>query len=224
MRTDTVVPAELRLTRGKNEARRARKRGQVPGVVYGAFKDPVAVLLNPVQIQKILRSKTGHNTIFDVAIAGGEQTPVMVVDEQYDPVKSNLLHVDLKRIDLTKRLHVAVPVRTVGEAKGVKQQGGLLELVTRTVEIECVPEQIPDKYVIDVTEMMLGDARRASDIPLAEGVKLLSPSDAVLVHIVGIKAEEVAAVADVAAVAEPEVAKKGKKDEAAPAEEKGKKK
>ena len=117
MRTDTVVPAELRSTRGKNEARRARKRGQVPGVVYGAFKDPVAVLLNPVQIQKILRSKTGHNTIFDVAIAGGEQTPVMVVDEQYDPVKSNLLHVDLKRIDLTKRLRVAVPVLTLGEAK-----------------------------------------------------------------------------------------------------------
>lgn len=224
MRTDTVVPAELRSTRGKNEARRARKRGQVPGVVYGAFKDPVAVLLNPVQIQKILRSKTGHNTIFDVAIAGGEQTPVMVVDEQYDPVKSNLLHVDLKRIDLTKRLHVAVPVLTQGDAKGVKQQGGLLELVTRSVEIECVPEHIPDKFVIDVTEMMLGDAKRASDIPLAEGVKLLSPADAVLVHIVGIKAEEVAPAAEVAAVAEPEVVKKGKKDEAAPAEEKGKKK
>ena len=225
MRTDTVVPAELRSTRGKNEARRARKRGQVPGVVYGAFKDPVAVLLNPVQIQKILRSKTGHNTIFDVAIAGGEQTPVMVVDEQYDPVKSNLLHVDLKRIDLTKRLHVAVPVVTQGDAKGVKQQGGLLELVTRTVEIECVPEHIPDKFVIDVTEMMLGDAKRASDIPLAEGVKLLSPADAVLVHVVGVKAEEVAAVPEAAPVAaEPEVVKKGKKDEAAPAEEKGKKK
>jgi large subunit ribosomal protein L25 len=136
------------------------------------------------------------------------------------------LHVDLKRIDLSKRLRVAVPVVTQGDAKGVKQQGGLLELVTRSVEIECVPEHIPDKFVVDVSEMMLGDARRASDLPLAEGVKLLSPSDAVLVHVVGMKAEEVAPVVEVAPVAaEPEVVKKGKKEEAAPvAEEKGKKK
>ena len=222
MRTDTVVNATTRTTRGKNEARRARKTGHVPAVVYGAFKDPVAILVNPGHIQKILRSKTGHNTIFDIAIEGGEQTPVMVVDEQYDPVKSNLLHVDLKRIDLTKRLRVAVPVITRGEAKGVKQQGGLLEIVTRSVEIECVPEQIPDKFVVEVGEMMIGDARRASDLPLPEGVKLLSPADAVIAHIVGARAEEV--VAD-AAVAEPEVVKKGKKDEAAPAaDDKAKKK
>ncbi len=223
MRTDTVVNATTRTTRGKNEARRARKTGNVPGVVYGAFKDPVAILVSPVAIQKILRSKTGHNTIFDIAVEGGEQTPVMVVDEQYDPVKSNLLHVDLKRIDLTKRLRVAVPVITRGESKGVKQQGGLLEIVTRSVEIECVPEQIPDKFVVDVTEMMIGDARRASDLPFPEGVKLLSPGEAVIVHIVGARAEEVVAEA---AVAEPEVVKKGKKDEAAApaADDKAKKK
>lgn len=223
MRTDTVVPASIRETRGKNEARRARKSGQVPAVVYGAFKDPVAILVSPVQIQKILRSSTGHNTIFDIAIEGGEQTAVMVVDEQYDPVKSNLLHVDLKRIDLAKRLRVTVPVITRGEAKGVKQQGGLLEIVTRSVEIECVPEHIPDKFVVEVTEMMIGEARRAGDLQLPEGVKLLSPADAVIVHVVGARAEE--AAPEAAAAAEPEVVKKGKKEEAAPAaDEKAKKK
>ncbi len=101
MRTDTVVAAQVRESRGKNEARRTRRSGLIPGVVYGAFKDPVAVALDPKAINRIIRSKTGHNTIFNIEVAGAETTPVMVVDEQYDPVRGNLLHVDLKRIDLT---------------------------------------------------------------------------------------------------------------------------
>ncbi|MDQ6678665.1 MAG: 50S ribosomal protein L25 [Acidobacteriota bacterium] len=225
MRTDTVVTAEIRDTRGKNEARRTRVRGMIPGVVYGAFKDPVAIAVNPKFIQQILRSKTGHNTIFNVNITGVESTPVMVVDEQYDPVKSNLLHVDLKRIDLTKRIRVAVPVLTTGEAKGIKLQGGLLEIITRSVEIECIPDEIPQSFSVDVSELMIGQNIRASEIPMPGSAKLLSAGEMVIAHVVGQRAEE--AVAEPVAVAEPEVAKaKGKKEDEAPppVADKGKKK
>jgi large subunit ribosomal protein L25 len=224
LRSDEVVLAKVRDTRGKNAARRARVEGRIPAVVYGAYKDAVAVAVNPKDILKIVHSKTGHNTIFDLDIQGVERTPVMVVDEQYDPVKTVLLHVDLKRIDLSKKVRVAVPVITHGEAKGVKQQGGLLEVVTRQIEIECVPDRIPEQFAVDVTELMMGQSIRASDLPLPEGVRLLSQPDAVIAHVVGVKAGEEPAAAEVApAVAEPEVVKKGKKEEAAP-EEKGKKK
>jgi large subunit ribosomal protein L25 len=231
LRTSTVVNAEVRDTRGKNAARRTRVAGKIPAVAYGAFKDAVSLSVSPREILSILRSKTGHNTIFDLDIVGVEQTPVMIVDEQYDPVKGNLLHVDLKRIDLTKRIRVSVPVVTKGEAQGIKLQGGLLEVVTRQVEIECVPDSIPAQFVLDVTELMIGQSKRAGDIALAEGVRLVSNPETVVAHVVGVRAVEepvVAAVAEPAA-AEPEVVKKGKKDEdaAGPAvglPEKGKKK
>src|ERR1700686_5474766 len=146
MKTDITVEAEARASRGKNEARRTRRAGKIPGVVYGAYKDPVPVAVSPRHISQILHSKTGHNTIFNLNVQGGENTPVMVVEGQFDPIKGILLHVDLKRIDLTKRIRVAVPVITEGEAKGVKQQDGLLEVITREVEIECLPDEIPDRF------------------------------------------------------------------------------
>ncbi len=228
MRTDTIVAAEIRASRGKNEARRTRMRGMVPGVVYGAFQDPVSIAVNPKHILQILRSKTGHNTIFNVDVQGGENTPVMVVDEQYDPVKSHLLHVDLKRIDLSKRIKVTVPVVTEGEAKGIKLQGGLLEIVTRSIDIECVPDEIPQNFVIDVSDLMIGQSKRAGDIPMPGSMKLQSPADAVIAHVVSIRAVEEPVAAETAAPvagAEPEVVKKGKKEEEAEAAEtKGKKK
>lgn len=231
MRTDTVVPAQIRETRGKNEARRTRRSGLIPGVIYGAFKDPVSIAIDPKAVNKIIRSKTGHNTIFNIEVKEVETTPVMVVDEQHDPVRGHLLHVDLKRIDLTKRIRVSVPVHTAGEPAGVKTQGGLLEVITRSIEIETLPEEIPESYIIDVTELLIGQSKRASDIPMAGSTKLLSAPETVIAHCVGMRAEEVAPAAAVdaaaPAAAEPEVVKKGKKDEeapAAPAAEKGKKK
>ena len=225
MRIETVVAAEARESRGKNEARRVRVSGRIPAVIYGAFKDPLAISVNPKDILRIIRSKTGHNSIFDVEVTGAEKTPVIVADEQYHPVKGTLMHIDLKRIDLTRKLKVAVPVHVKGEAKGVKQQGGVLDIVTKTVEIECIPDHIPDQYDVDVTELMIGNNIRVSQLEAKEGVRILTSADVVIAHVVGIREE---AVAEVAAVAEPEVAKKGKKDEAAPvaapAAEKGKKK
>ena len=226
MRLETVVTAQPRASRGKNEARRTRRSGLIPAVIYGAFKDPVAISLVPKDITKIIHSKTGHNSIFDVEVAGVERTPVIVADEQYDPIKGNLMHIDLRRIDLTRKLRVAVPVHVSGEAKGVKQQGGVLDVVTRTVEIECIPDDIPNQFDVDVTELMIGSTIRVSDLALKAGVRILTAGDAVIAHVVGIK-EEASATPE-AAAAEPEVAvKKGKKEEAAPAAaapEKGKKK
>lgn len=225
MRLDTVVAAEPRSSRGKNEARRTRVAGKIPAIVYGAFKDPQAVSVNPRDILKIIRGKSGHNAIFDLEISGVERTPVIVADEQYDPVKDTLIHIDLKRIDLTRKLRVSIPVHAHGEAKGVKQQGGVLDVVTRSIEIECIPDDIPNQFDVDVTELMIGSNIRVSDLKVAEGVRVLTNPDAVIAHVVGIK-EEAAPAEGAAAAAEPEVAKKGKKEEegAAPAADKGKKK
>src|SRR5258708_4424705 len=133
MRKDITVKAEVRATRGKNEARRLRVRGFIPAVVYGAYKDAVSIGVSPKEISHILHSKTGHNTIFNLAIQDGENTPVMVVDSQRDPIKGHLLHADLKRIDLEKRIRVSVPVITSGAAAGSKGLGGGLEISSRYV-------------------------------------------------------------------------------------------
>jgi large subunit ribosomal protein L25 len=213
MRKDITIAAESRDSRGKNEARRLRVKGSMPAVVYGGEAGPVAVAVSPKEVARILNSKAGHNTIFNLSVAGSENTPVMIIDWQFDPIKDSLLHVDLKRIDLTKRIVVKVPVVTHGDPKGVKLQGGIHEIVTREIEIECLPDEIPEQFDVNVAEMGINESIRAGEIPLAGSMKLLSPSEAVISHVVALKAEvvEEAAVAEVAA-GEPEVIKKGKKE------------
>ncbi len=233
MAREISIAAEPRASRGKNESRRLRQRGLIPAIVYGAFQEPVAVAVSPKEVERILHSKTGHNTIFDVALRDGGTTPAMVVDWQYDPMKDTLLHVDLKRIDLTKRITVSVPVLTQGEAKGVKQQDGLLELVTREIEIECLPDDIPGHFTVDVTELMMGQSVRAGEIAMPAEIKLVSAPENVIAHVVALRiveeekpaeaAPEAAATPEAGAAAEPEVIKKGKKDEEPEAEGKGKK-
>jgi large subunit ribosomal protein L25 len=226
MRKDITVAADVREGRGKNEARRLRAAGRAPAVVYGAAKETLALSVNPKEIVRILHSSTGHNTIFDLDIKNGEKgekTPVMIVDWQFDPVRDNLLHVDLKRIDLTKRLRVSIPVHTHGDPKGVKQQGGLLEIVTREIEVECLPDEIPEHLTIEVADLMIGQNRRASAVPLAGSMTLLSPSDTVIAHVIELRHHEEApaAAAEAApAAAEPEVIKKGRKEEEAGEEKK----
>ena len=229
MKTDITVSAEKRDTRGKNEARRLRVQGLAPAVLYGAGKDAIAVSVNPKEVGKILHSSTGHNTIFQLAIQGGEATPAMIVDWQSDPVKDKLLHVDLKRIDLTQRIEVKIRVQTIGDPKGVKIQGGLLEVIGREVEIECLPDEIPELFTVDVSELMIGQNLRASDIALTGSMKLVSPPEQVIAHCVALKAEEAPAAeagaeGAAAAPAEPEVIKKGKKEEEGEAAEPEKKK
>jgi large subunit ribosomal protein L25 len=213
MRKDITIAAEGRATRGKNEARRLRVSGRAPAIIYGTGRDPVAVAISPKEVNKILLSSTGHNSIFDVAVDGGAPEPVMIVDWSYEPVKGNLLHIDMQRIDLTKRIKVKIPVHVHGEPKGVKQQGGLLDVVTREVEVECLPDDIPADFSLEIASLEINQAIRASDLPMTNSMKLVMAPDAVIVHIVAPKIDPDAA----AAAAEPEVIKKGKKDDKAPA-------
>ncbi|MFZ0957434.1 MAG: 50S ribosomal protein L25 [Candidatus Sulfotelmatobacter sp.] len=217
-----VLEAHPRESGNKNMARRVRVGGKIPGVLYGAGKNSLSVSVDPRQVTRILNSKTGHNTIFDLALNGGEQTKAMIVDWQYEPIKGKLLHIDLKRIAMDKALKVSVPIFLRGEAAGVKQEGGILEQILREVEIECLPADIPSHVDADVSELVFGKVLRVSDLSLGEKVKVLTDPHQPVAHVTTVKEEVVAAPEAVAAEAgavpaEPEVIKKGKQD----AEEEG---
>jgi large subunit ribosomal protein L25 len=206
------VPANGKFN--KNAARQVRLAGKIPAVVYGAGHESVAVELDPKQILRILHSESGHNTIFDVDIAGQGIAKAMIVDWQYEPIRDSLLHIDLKRIALDKTMKVSVPVRLIGVPTGVKNDGGMLDQVLREVEIECLPGEIPSHINVDVTGLGMHDAIRVSDLPhegRSKSFKFLSAEDATIAHVVSIRAEA-EPVAAVPAVAEPEVTKKGKTD------------
>ncbi len=225
MRRDITVNADVRSSRGKNEARRLRRADRIPAVVYGSYKDAVAISIKPKDLTAVLKTASGQNTIFDLAIADGETTPVMVVDLQRDPIRGWLLHADLKRIDLAKRLRVTVPIAYHGEAKGVKTQSGLFEVVDRTVEVECLPDEIPEHFDLNISELLIGQAIRAGELSMTGTMKLLSAPDSVLVHVIAPRGTETAAAepgAEVAKTAEPEVIKKGKKEEEGAEKEKKK--
>ena len=215
------VPANGKFN--KNAARQVRVAGKIPAVVYGAGQASVAVEVDPKQILRILHSESGHNTIFDVEIAGQGVVKAMIVDWQYEPIRDSLLHIDLKRIALDKMMTVSVPVKLIGVPVGVKNEGGMLDLVLREVEIECLPGDIPSHIDVDVTGLGLHGVLRVSDLPHTGSIKFLDAEDATVAHVVSIREEVVAAPeVDAAAVAaaatgEPEVAKKGKPEDAAKA-------
>jgi large subunit ribosomal protein L25 len=211
-----TVDAKIREGADKNAARRLRATGQIPGVLYGASKEPRAISVDPKVMGRILNSGSGHNTIFDVNVEG-EQAKAMIVDWQVDPIKGHLLHVDLKRIAMDKALRVTVPIEIVGEAPGVKTEGGILDLVMREVEIECLPADIPSHIPADVSNLTFGINIRVADLPHEGKFKFLSDPNAMVVHITHVK-EEVVATPEAAATdaaagpAEPEVIKKGKQE------------
>src|ERR1700692_2254037 len=155
-----VLEAQPREAGTKNHARRVRREGKIPAVFYGASKDALPVSVDPRHVLRILRSDSGHNTIFDLALDGGERTKAMIVDWQYEPIKGHLLHIDLKRIAMDRMLKVSVPILLKGEAEGVKQQGGILEQVLREVEVECLPGDIPASIEADVSELFFGKVMR----------------------------------------------------------------
>jgi len=213
----STLEAQARTPGNKNDARRVRRNGQIPGVLYGAGKQALPVSLDPRQISRILHSESGYNTIFDLTLGGGERTKAMIVDWQYEPMKGSLLHVDLKRIAMDQKLQVNVPIVLKGEAAGVKQQGGILEQITREVEIECLPSDIPSSIEADVSELVFGKVMRVADLPHNEKLKFLSDPNLPVAHVIAIKEEvaptpEAAAAEAAAAPAEPEVIKKGKQE------------
>jgi large subunit ribosomal protein L25 len=217
---DATLKAEKRDGRGKNEARRLRAGGRIPAVVYGAEKNKaVEISVDPKMLLRILHSESGVNTLIGLQLDGGD-TRVLMKEYQLDPIGHKLLHADFYQVAMDKTLIVTVPVVLKGEAKGVKQQGGIVDFVHREIEIEVLPGDIPENIAVDVTELMLNQGLRVRDLHV-EGAKWKPTSDAdmMIVHVVAPKAEEVAVAADAVvaptAPAEPEVIKKGKpeKDE-----------
>jgi large subunit ribosomal protein L25 len=223
MAATSNIPAVVATPRegkfNKNAARRVRVSGKIPAVVYGAGQESVAVSVDPRVITKILHSDSGHNTIFDLDVTGTSVVKAMIVDWQHEPIKGALLHIDLKRIAMDKMMTVSVPIQLVGIPVGVKSQGGILEHVLREVEIECLPSDIPGHLDVDVSGLEMNQAIHVSDLPHSGTIKYLTDEGLTVAHVSAVKEEVVEAEAvDAAATpAEPEVAKKGKGDEAAPA-------
>jgi large subunit ribosomal protein L25 len=216
---EAILEAVDRSQRGKNEARRLRASGKMPAVVYGDKEGGRAIAVDPKTLSKILRTELGANTLIQLKLNGAD-TRVLVREYQIDPVSHQLLHADFYRVAMDKALRVTVTVVPRGEPKGVKQQGGVLDIVHRQIEIECLPADIPQNIEVDVSEMMVGMNVRVRDVAANTKWKALSDPDMMLLHVIIPKVEEVAptpeavAAAAGAAPAEPEVIKKGKKEEA----------
>jgi large subunit ribosomal protein L25 len=227
---DATLEAVKRDGRGKNEANRLRASGRIPAVVYGTRKEKkapegVAVAVDPKAVLRILHSDSGANTLINLKLDGAESR-VMVKEYQLDPVTHALLHADFYQLAMDKAIVVPVPIHVIGEAKGVKLQGGIVDFVTREIEVECLPTDIPEHIDVDVTELSLHESIRVRDLAQSPKWKPVTDGDTMIVHVVTIKVEEAPAVAEAApaaaAPAEPEVIKKGKteKEEEAPAKEK----
>jgi large subunit ribosomal protein L25 len=216
---EATLEATTRETFGKNEARRTRREGRVPAVLYGGDgREATPIAVPPKALLKILHSESGQNTLISLKLAGASDTRVLVKDFQIDPVTHEVLHADFYRIAMDRVLQVTIPVTVHGEPKGVKQQGGILEFIRREIVIECLPADIPEHVDVDVSELMLHQGIRVRDVATNPKWKPVTEGEAMLVHVIMPKAEEVAAPADAAAAAtatpaEPEVIKKGKKEE-----------
>jgi large subunit ribosomal protein L25 len=219
---EAILEARTRDTFGKNEARRTRRAGRVPGVLYGSStsdgvdRKATAIAVDPKVLLKILRS--GANTLISLKIEGAGDTKVLVKEYQLDPVTHAVLHADFYRVAMDRMLQVTIPITIKGEPKGVKVQGGILEFVRREIEVECLPGDIPEHVEVDVSELMLHQGVRVRDIATDPRWTPISDMELMLVHVIMPKVEEVAVVAEAAvatpgATAEPEVIKKGKKDE-----------
>ena len=221
---ETTLEATSRDSFGKNEARRTRRDGRVPAVLYGATGDTAsreatAIAVDPRALLKILHSESGANTLISLKLAGAGDTRVLIKEYQLDPVTHHLLHADFYRVRMDRVIQVTIPVTVKGEPKGVKQQGGILEFVRREIVVECLPADIPEHVEVDVSELMLHQGVRVRDIATDPKWKSVSDPDMMLVHVIQPKAEEAPVAAEAVAAAatatpaEPEVIKKGKKDE-----------
>jgi large subunit ribosomal protein L25 len=218
---EITLSASVREEVGTGVARRIRRAGLVPAVVYGGSGGNVCVSVDPKAIIRILRSDSGRNTIVSLEVDGASGDSVILKDWQVDPVRENILHADFQRIAMDQVLRLTVPVTVHGEAYGVKTEGGLLDVVLREIEVECLPGDIPERIDCDVTQLRMNDSIRVGDLPKPERVVILDDPDRVVVHVVSVKeettgaeaAEEAEASLEGAEGGEPEVAGKGKKDE-----------
>jgi large subunit ribosomal protein L25 len=214
MITDITINANVREGVGKGFARRLRMQGQIPAAVYGEGQDPVAVAVNAKEIAQILRSDTGHNSIFNLVIGEGSPTTVIIKDWYVDPVKGKLLHADLLRLSLTETTRVKVSIEAVGEPIGVRLESGILDLGLREVEVECLPTDIPDQIQIDVSGLRLGEHATVADLVYDRTkIKVLADEQQVVAGVLASRLSEAVAAEGETAGSEPEVIKKGKGEE-----------
>ena len=216
---EATLTAATRDGRGKNEARRLRRAGQVPAVLYGGeTRQGLPIAVDPKALLRILHSESGVNTLIGLTVDGGTSSQVLVKEFQLDPIGHELLHVDFFRLALDKAITVTVPVTLTGEPAGVKQQGGLLDFVQRDVQVECMPTEIPEHIEVDVSELMIGQGVRLRDVLGEVTWTPVSDPETLLVHVIAPKVEEEEPTEEVAEEgaaapvegAEPEVIKKGK--------------
>ena len=210
-----IIKAERREGRGKNDARRVRAAGRVPLTVYGGEGDSVSASASLAELAAILRTESGHNTIFTLDIDGEGGHDVMFLDRQIDPVRGRLVHADLRRLVRGQKIEVTVPVHLTGEPIGVSEGGGVLEQMMREIEIRVSPRDIPDAINLDVSNLGVHDVLHASDIPADENIEILTAPETVIATVGIVREEpvETPATAEEGAAAEPEVIAKGKKEE-----------
>ena len=207
-----VITTEKRDAFGKNASYRIRRSGHIPAILYGEGRDNMPLVLAKKDVIRILKSDLGLNTLFKISF-GSEERDVMIKDVQIDSITDEVLHADLIQIDMTKTIRVAVPVELVGEAVGVKTEGGFIDFMTRELLIECLPALIPEHFAVDVSALHLHQSLKAGDVAMPEGIRLIT-EPGVVIALVQMPAEEKAEVAAAveegaeAAPAEPEVIKK----------------
>jgi len=219
---EILVDAKSRADRGKNAARRLRASGRIPAIVYGGKKDALAVSVDPKTLLRVLRSESGRNTILSLDLGDAGKASAILKSWQVDPVNEKFIHADFYRIAMDVAIRVKIPILAKGEARGVKVDAGILEVIMRELEVECLPGDIPERIEVDVTDLGLHGAIRVSELKVSDKVKVLDEADQIVVHVVSVKEEaapvaaapaEGEAAAPAAAPAEPEVMKKGKKEE-----------
>ena len=187
---EMTVSAEARSGFGSGAAKRIRRAGRVPAIVYGGSDDNVTVSVDPKAIIRLLRSEAGRNTIVSLQVEGGSTNSVILKDWQVDPVREDILHADFQRIAMDQTLRVSIPVAIRGEAIGVKTEGGMLDVVLRAINVECLPADIPERIDCDVSELDMNESIRVKDLQFSAKVEVLEDAERVVVHVVAVKEEE----------------------------------
>ena len=187
-----TVEAEVRSGAGKHALHELRRTGKVPAVLYGGTGKSVNLQLQPRQLANVLGTKSKHHTLFQLQVQGGEETLAMIAETQWEPVRGTLRHVDFKRVLMDRKIRVAVPIITTGEAKGIKEQGGVFELMLRELEVECLPADLLDEFTFDVSNLMLNESIRVSDLEtrIGDRIRILREPQSVICHVITPKAIE----------------------------------
>jgi large subunit ribosomal protein L25 len=210
------IAAEKREAHGKGVARSLRRDGKVPAVLYREGR-ALSITLSRKELAKLINTAAGEQVMVDLQFTGGEKKLALLKDVQVDPIKGELLHSDFFEVSLTEKVRVSLHVTTVGEPIGVKRDAGILQHTLREVEVECLPDDIPGKVEVDISKLEVGQSVHVSDLQFKEGIKVLTDPGDVIVTVISPVVEEVAPAAAeavaVAGAAEPEVVKKGKKEE-----------